>query len=458
MNSYKSAIIDALNNVFLRVQNTKLGNLVSESLFFREIDNLIFILIALTLVSSVFTASSVIGLFAVLTSFLCFIKLLFKKEEKISLSILDIFIIIYLGFVIISLFGSSLFILSLKGFLKTLIYLCFYFGISRYFVTNKKKIIPLFLIFATLGIFESLTGIVQSHSQIGAISGWQDTTNLDVTEIISRSYGTLKPYNPNLLAGYLIAVISSLFYFSFYFFLKNNKKRMIISITALLTVSLAIIYTGCRGAYIALFLMYLVSGIGIYLYIKHYMGGLSSVKKRYKNLMAGIVGACAVFLLSTPAIYKRILSIFLMRGDSSTSFRMNVYNASWNMFLNNPILGIGVGNKNFQEIYGLYMMTGFDALACYSVPLEIAVESGIFALVAFMSLIVKGVLKCIEIIRSRDDVLNKTLVYSILLAITGLMTHGLVDTIFFRPQVQIIFWLNIGILNSFFFEEEIKER
>ena len=78
------------------------------------------------------------------------------------------------------------------------------------------------------------------------------------------------------------------------------------------------------------------------------------------------------------------MSIFAMRNDSSNSFRFNVYNSAIQMFKDNWLLGIGVGNKNFREIYGLYMKTGFDALSAYNIYLEIAVESGIFALIAFL--------------------------------------------------------------------------
>ena len=91
-------------------------------------------------------------------------------------------------------------------------------------------------------------------------------------------------------------------------------------------------------------------------------------------------------MMST-SLRARVLSIFILRGDSSTSFRMNVYQSSIQMFKDNPFLGIGVGNQNFRETYGLYMKTGYDALSAYNIYLETAVESGIFALLAFLGFI-----------------------------------------------------------------------
>jgi putative inorganic carbon (HCO3(-)) transporter len=101
-----------------------------------------------------------------------------------------------------------------------------------------------------------------------------------------------------------------------------------------------------------------------------------------------------IFVLITPSVLKRILSIFILREDSSTSFRMNVYHSSFQMFCDNWILGIGTGNKTFREIYGLYMLSGYDALSCYSVFLEILVESGIFALIAYLFFSVYFNFKC----------------------------------------------------------------
>ncbi len=145
-----------------------------------------------------------------------------------------------------------------------------------------------------------------------------------------------------------------------------------------------------------------------------------------------------------------------MRGDTSTSFRLNVYHSSWQMFLDNPICGIGVGNKVFREIYGLYMLSGFDALSCYCVFLELAVESGIFALISYIafigSLIYDGIKKLYSGIYGNE----KIIIFSALIGIIAVMVHGLFDTVYFRPQIQFIFWSLCAILMVYLREEKTE--
>ena len=134
-----------------------------------------------------------------------------------------------------------------------------------------------------------------------------------------------------------------------------------------------------------------------------------------------------------------------MRNDSSNSFRFNVYNSCIEMFKDNWLLGIGVGNQNFREIYGLYMKTGFDALSAYNIYLEIAVESGVFALITFLGFVSINLFKAINYIRKRSNT-NSIYLAIAVISIIGKLVHGIVDTVFFRPQIQFIFWIMIGII------------
>ena len=118
------------------------------------------------------------------------------------------------------------------------------------------------------------------------------------------------------------------------------------------------------------------------------------------------------------------------------------------MFKDNWLLGIGVGNKNFREIYGLYMRTGFDALSAYNIFLETAVESGIFALIAFLGFIIVMIKRGVSFILNSADIKEIIFVSAAVVSICAMMVHGLVDTVFFRPQIQFIFWAMVAIISA----------
>ena len=412
-----------------------------------NIDNLAFILLGLMLFISVFAPSECIGFVAFIFSGIVIFKQIFKNSSKITCENYEKAIFIFFLIVTMSLLGSTLFKLSFHGYIKTFIYILFFFSAGIFFKQNKSK--APYIIFLTVGLmsFEAILAIIQNHSGVVEISGWQDMTNINPEQIISRAYGTLKPYNPNLLAGYLLCGLSSFIYLILVNLKASKKRFSLIYFGLFLIMLVAIIDTGCRGAYLGFLFFFPILTFALIYYIQKSLGGLSHIKKRYKNIFIALVVGLICFVTTNPALIKRVQSIFALRADSSISFRFNVYESVWRMFLDNPYLGIGVGNQNFREIYGLYMKTGYDALGSYCVPLEIAVESGIFALIAFIVFLVLFVIKCIQIIKNEKYPINsKILALSFILMIAAVMGHGLFDTIWFRPQVQLLFWTNIAML------------
>ncbi len=413
-----------------------------------NIDNIAYFVMLLILVSAVILNSEYMGGLALVFSALVVFKNIFNFSGDFKFKNYHKALFIYFLIVTVSLLASTLFSLSLHGYIKTFIYTLFFFSASLFFKDNKNKIFPTIFITAILMSFESFIAIAQNMCGVSEISGWQDTTNINPEEIVSRAYGTLKPYNPNLLAGYLLCGLSSFVFLILNSLSKNNKKRALLYCGLFFVNILAIIVTGCRGAYLGFLLFFPALLFALIYYIQKQFGGLSNIKKRYKNIASFLTFALFCFMVFNPAISRRIESIFALRADSSISFRLNVYESALNMFLDNPIFGIGVGNQNFREIYGLYMKSGFDALGSYCVPLEIAVESGIFALIAFIVFIVMVLKTCLNYCIKSKDVNVQILSLSIILMILAIIGHGLFDTIWFRPQLQFLFWTNIAMLSA----------
>lgn len=455
MKNVDSKIFDILNMILAKIQN-KTDALRTSSYLLSNIDIFILIAIFLTYYVSTFGETNLIGTVSFFVPVLVVFKVLITKNEKTEIEKCNFFLLIYLFICLISNFTSSMLPQSLYGFMKTLIYFGFYFALCQFLKNNKKYIMIILLIIAAFVSFESFYGISQNVFGVESISTWQDTSYVNPEDVISRVYGTLKPYNPNLLAGYLIAGFPAVIAITAILFSRKYYKTAALSFAAFLAVILAIFLTGCRGAYLALFVIFL--GMALFSFRVIFIDlNIDKYKKIWNSVIAAVMLAGGAFLLVNHGILQRILSIFILRGDSSTSFRMNVYNSAIQMFQDNWICGIGVGNKVFREIYGLYMLSGFDALSCYCVFLEMAVESGIFSVIAYLLFIITLLFYGVKKFISTNNKEYKILLFITIISIIAVMFHGFFDTIYFRPQVQYIYWTMAAILTVLVREEKTAE-
>lgn len=413
---------------------------LKNSFILSNLDYLITAVCSLVFISSLFASSTVIGIFIWLSFALFLIKILLE-DYRISVDFTDVLILVWFFAMFLSTAFASLLPQSLWGLSKMVTYLMFY-CVMKHLISEdfRRGYYFIFLLCAVIS-FESLYVIHQNFVGVEEISGWQDTSHLNAEQVLTRVYGTLQPFNPNLLAGYLLSGFPILAG-GFFSLLKVKRYRMsFVVLLMLVCCALGILFSGCRGAYVGL----LVEFVVLFAIFSYFVWNDFRDKKYLKkvwiaSVLISIFGV--IFLVaSSEALQARIMSIFAMREDSSNSFRMNVYQSSFRMFLDNFWVGIGIGNKVFREIYGLYMRSGFDALGAYSVFLETAVETGIIGLstlLAFIGfMIVSAVKNLVAKIVSFSD---KILFALILTGVVGMMTHGFVDTIWFRPQVQVLFW------------------
>ena len=437
-------------NKILKFSQQKTEYLYKNSLFLQHIDKLIFASIILVFLASTVMSSDVIGFIALITVFLTVVKILTKPDETLSCRGYELWLLAYFMIVIISLAGSTLFHLSLKGFFKTFTYMAFYFSLMQYLKNNKSKIPYLLGAIGLCVSFEAVVGFLQNFSHVEEISGWQDVSGLNPEEVMTRVYGTLKPFNPNLLGGYFVAGIPALYGLSAYFLADRKYKLSIVGVVLALLSTLTLFLTGCRGSYIGMMVIF----------CSMFAVSAKYLWKNYKTIYLSVVGGVVAFatsaILLVSSLRARVLSIFAMRQDSSNSFRFNVYHSSVEMFKDNWLLGIGVGNQNFREIYGLYMKTGFDALSAYNIFLEIAVESGVFALIAFVGFLINLVKNSVQFILKSENTKSVILVATAVISICAVCIHGFVDTVFFRPQIQFVFWTMVAIAGTLASVEDCK--
>lgn len=426
-------------NIVLGELQKFLRPVYDRSIVLQKIDYAIGLSVFAVIFFSLFAPADNIGYFALLSILLTAIKLITKPNEKFLMSRADKFLLVYFIFVLISLAGSTLFYLSLKGFFKTLTYIGFYISFIHYLKDNRHMLKYIILALCLSALGQVFVAFHQNFLSVSEISGWQDMSRLNPEEVMTRVYGTLKPYNPNLFGGYMLSVLPATLIAIFLPLKNRHYKTALLGLLCFILTAVTIILTGCRGAYIGLFFELILLTVLTY-------GMLKPVYKRIFKVFTALISAIVFFIVVIlPPLRARVFSIFAFRGDSSNSFRFNVYNSCLQMFKDNWLLGIGCGNQNFREIYGLYMKTGFDALSAYNIYLETAVESGIFALLSFVGFLYCSISKAVKYILKRHDVKSIYLIIAVV-SLTGMLIHGFVDTVFFRPQIQFVFWMMVGII------------
>lgn len=383
--------------------------------------------------------------FLIFIAFILWVIITFLSPEKRFFKNLDKFSLLFfilLGINIYATFFSPYLISALKGLAKFLVYFAVFFIFRDIFedIAKQKRAI-IFILLSTFIL--SIYCIYQWIIKVPQLVGWEDPEL--IAKGITRVYGTL--LNPNLLGGYLISVFP--FLFSALIFYPYFKCFILLSI---IISALSIIWTYSRGAYLGFLgsLGILFSGIFLYLWQKD--------KKLRKKLV--IFSLIIVFLgvgliFSSNYLKARILSMFTLWGHTSNATRVMIWKSSFKIFKDFFLTGIGLGNDVFRQVYAFYMEPKYTALASYNLFLELAIEGSIFSLIVFL-IMIYTLIKIFLFSFSNWDFTKKVMGIVSLSSIIAPLFHGLVDTIWYRPYPQIIFWLACAFLLNL--NNEKKEK
>lgn len=368
--------------------------------------------------------------------FLTLLRLLFADEPPFRPEILAALVFLYVALGLVAVAGSPFPQLAVHGYGKMLVYLMAYMC----FLVNLRTRQHLYwagwaiLLSATI---VSAYALYQYHIKVPPLALWDDpSANFKLT----RVYSFLG--NPNLLGSYLLATMAvTLFYIG----LVPRWLKVGVGVSLGMQ-TLSCYFTYSRGAWmgmVALFGMAALFWLGMN---RHWLA--------HPRLKLWLGVGCAVVLLvvmgvvlMSPALQERLQSLFTGGEHSSNNFRMNVWDSSFRMIRDFWITGIGTGNKVFQRVYTFYMATGFYALSTYNVLLEIWVEMGFVGLLAFVWMLGVHLCRCfwgVLILTETEQQLWWALAATGLIA---LLVHGMVDTILFRPAVQILFWFVLAVVS-----------
>ncbi len=398
------------------------------------------LLISLVFIFGPFISTGLIGVWLIaITGYWGILTL--SDPERPGFSPIHLLVFIYWGISAVAVALSPVKMAAFSGFVKLTLYLVFFVFCAR-ILRSPRLTNYLITVVLGIGLVVGCYGIRQQIFGVEQLATWNDPTS-ELAQA-TRVYSYLG--NPNLLSAYLLPSIA-LGIAAFFVWQGLAPKLLAITITLVNTACLY--FTGSRGGWIA---MLALMATFLLLFFVWFKNNLSPFWRKWllPLVFAVLGGLMFAAIISIDSLRLRVMSIFMGREDSSNNFRMNVWMAVLDMIRDRPLIGIGPGNDAFNKIYPLYMSPKYSALSSYSVLLETAVETGLIGLSIFIWLIVVTVnqgVRQIQQLRDQNNPYGMWLIAAIA-AMAGLMAQGLFDTVWYRPQVNTLWWFLVALIAS----------
>ncbi|MBO9997604.1 MAG: IctB family putative bicarbonate transporter [Cyanobacteria bacterium SID2] len=400
------------------------------------------LLISILFALAPFVSTSLIGVLLVACAAFLLIFLV-SDNAQIGITPIHLLVASYWGIATITTGLSPVRQAALSGWVKLTLYLLLFALCARILRSSKLRtwVIGVYL---HVALIVSVYGLRQYYFGVDALATWTDPNSPTATA--TRIYSYLG--NPNLLAGYLIPAVA----FSLAaVFAWRRWTAKVLAVTMFGIDSAALILTLSRGGWIGFVATLFVFML---LLVNWWVDRMPQHWRKWA--IPAVLGASAAVVVlavaAVPTIRDRAASIFAGREDSSNNFRINVWAAVLDMIRDRPIIGIGPGNSAFNKIYPLYMRPKYTALSAYSVLLEITVETGIVGLFCFLWLLLVAVHQGILQLHRLRQTLDRDgfWLMASLATMAGFMAHGLFDTVWYRPQINVLWWLSVAIVASFY--------
>lgn len=350
---------------------------------------------------------------------ICFFLKYIRGKRSVEFQAIDLFVLIF-GAVIIC---GGIFSITPQGSIKpSLLYLCF---LIFYFpAVNLIKSPEIIFRSAGCVMFSSvvvaLYGIAQNYFGIGDTT-WQDEEMFSAIE--GRVISTFG--NPNVLAEYLVLILP--FFIAFIFLKKGVKEKTVFLFLTGVTF-LCLIFTWSRGSWLS----FIASALILLVLMN-------------KNFLMAYIGALLLVpfapLVLPESIMSRIYSIGNL-GDSSTSYRVSIWQASLKLIKDHLLSGIGVGLEPFRIVYPEYSLAGIEgAPHSHSLYFQTTIEYGLVGIIILAITIFLFAQLCFTAVSKQHSPMGKYLISAGFCGIVAFLVNGVTDYVWYNYRVYLMFWI-----------------
>lgn len=239
-------------------------------------------------------------------------------------------------------------------------------------------------------------------------------------ELKTRVFSTMQ--NPNILAGYLLVMMSLLFGV----ICKIRKKKAKILLGACFSLmGLCLGMTYCRGAWISLVLV--IAAYGVF---------------HNRKILFALVLVCVLVLVFDASIAERLISAFNV-SDTSSNMRFALWESTVAMISEHPLLGIGWGA--YWMVYPEYdFFIQNDAVKivhAHNMYLNFAAEIGIAGFLSFMAYMIGHLYLALSNTHLTKSNLLNGVMLGAGLSILCVAINGFTDYVLFNIELSMLFWL-----------------
>ena len=268
----------------------------------------------------------------------------------------------------------------------------------------------------------SLFAIVQRVIGVEADASLTDLTlNKNMP---GRVFGTMD--NPNNLAEYLTVFMP----FGFaYAVTKKNVREKALLLCGMILPLVAILLTYSRSGWIAL-------ACAVIVYIALY---------NYRLFPIFVTGGIFALPFIPQSIYDRILTIGNLK-DSSSSYRMDIWEGCLEMLKKYWFTGVGLGPGAFAEVFPEYAV-GETTVVMHSHMqfMEMMVEGGILLFAAYIILVFSMIKKAVIASAYAKSDEMKHYCVACAASVAGITLIGLFEYCWFYPRVMFAFFISVGL-------------
>lgn len=343
-------------------------------------------------------------------------RTLFESESEKKYHLIAIILSIFLVWGCLSFFiavDKLRFLLIWKSYFYGLVFFLY----TYWFVKTPKDIKATLIIFILFGI---ILAFIEFSIVIDLGGLQQGLIGLFIKKnLLATSWG-----KSNYLATFYVLIIPLTI--GYFLVVKSIRYKLLIA-TSILIMFSALILTLSRGGIVAL-------GIALVFLLSRILRPKTFLPIFFTMILVGTI----LFLNPLTSVLFERLATF----ETSFSYmtRVNFYKDVWQMFLDNPVVGVGIGNLGYHSTFVIVAHS-----SAHNIILGLLGETGIPGALLFISLLIYIVFYFVKSFSNEKNHSTKILLWSFLSSIVGVYIHSMMEPNFEGFQFSILFWTALAL-------------